>query len=328
MDLRALLTTHLKLRHLVIVLAVAEQGSLVRAAEELYLTQPALSRALREAEHAVGAPLFERTARGMVPTPAGEACLEHAKAIVGHLSTLRRRVDELADPAVGLVQVGAHVTGANLLLPRAVARLNAEKPRVEVRLREAPPETLIQELGNGDLDLLVGRVTDHPSTARLRLVPLYREDFRIVAAAWHPAHALPEVSLQDLVAHRWVVPLANTPLRDELEQNFRNAGLALPAQQVESGAPATVRTLVVEGGFLALMPESMALAEPDVKILGLHLNGLAQQVGLLLHPDRPLAPSAALLAEKLREVGDEMARELADRALPAPDETGNGRIGS
>ena len=110
MDLRALLTTHVKLRHLVIVLTVAEQGSLVRAAEELYLTQPALSRALREAEHAIGAPLFERTARGMVPTLAGEACLEHAKAIVGHLSTLRRRVDELADPASGLVKVGAHVT--------------------------------------------------------------------------------------------------------------------------------------------------------------------------------------------------------------------------
>lgn len=319
MDLRALLTTHVKLRHLVIVLTVAEQGSLVRAAEELYLTQPALSRALREAEHAIGAPLFERTARGMVPTLAGEACLEHAKAIVGHLSTLRRRVDELADPASGLVKVGAHVTGANLLLPRAVARLTAEKPRVEVRLREAPPETLIQELGNGDLDLLVGRVTDHPSTARLRLVPLYREDFRIVAAPWHPAHAMPEVSLQDLADFRWVVPLANTPLRDELEQNFRNAGLAPPAQQVESGAPATVRTLVVEAGFLALMPESMALAEPDVKILSLHLNGLAQQVGLLLHPDRPLAPSAALLAEKLREVGEEMARELAERALPSSD---------
>ncbi|MFB9857134.1 LysR substrate-binding domain-containing protein [Paenarthrobacter aurescens] len=311
MDLRALLTTHLKLRHLVIVLAVSEHGSLVRAAEELYLTQPALSRALREAEHAVGASLFERTGRGMVPTPAGAACLEHAKAIVGHVSTLRRRVDELNDPDAGLVQVGAHVTGANLLLPRAVARLMADKPRVEVRLREAPPETLIQELGSGDLDLLVGRVTDHASTARLRLIPLYREEFRIVAASTHPAHDLPDVSLHDLVANRWVVPLANTPLRDELELNFKNAGLAPPAQHVEAGAPATLRTLVVEGGFLALMPESMAVAEPHIKILDLHLDGLAQQVGLLLHPDRPLTPSAALLADKLRQVGSEMERNLA-----------------
>lgn len=318
MDLRALLTTHLKLRHLVIVLAIAEQGSLVRAAEELYLTQPALSRALREAEHAVGAPLFERTGRRMVPTMAGQACLEHAKAIVGHLGTLRRRVDELTDPEGGVVRVGAHVTGANLLLPRAVARFTAERPRVEILLREAPPEALIQELGSGDLDLLVGRVTDHPSTSRLRLVPLYREDFRIVAAPWHPVHAVPNASLQDLVGYPWVVPLVNTPLRDELEENFRSAGLAPPAQRVESAAPATLRTLVAEAGFLALMPESMAVAEPGLQMLGLHLTGLAQQVGLLLHPDRPLTPNAVMLAEKLREVGDEIGRELLDATPIAP----------
>ena len=312
MDLRALLTTHLKLRHLVIVLAIDEHGSLVRAAEELYLTQPALSRALREAELAVGAPLFERTGRRMVPTEAGQACLEHAKAIVGHLRTLRRRVDELTDPEAGVVRVGMHVTGANLLLPRAVARFTAEWPRVEVLLREAPPETLIQELGNGDLDLLVGRVTDHASTARLRLVPLYREDFRVVAAPAHPVHGLQNATLNDLLGYPWVVPLANTPLRDELEENFRSAGLAAPAQRVETATPATLRTLVSEAGFLALMPESMAAVEPGLKMLELHLTGLAQQVGLLLNADRPLTPNASRLAGKLREVGEEIQQELVD----------------
>ncbi|MEV7607247.1 LysR substrate-binding domain-containing protein [Paenarthrobacter sp. NPDC089322] len=310
MDLRGLLTTHLKLRHLVIVLAIEEQGSLVRAAEELYLTQPALSRALGEAEKAVGCALFERTGRRMVPTPAGLAYLEHARAIVGHLGTLQRRVDELTDPNVGLVRLGAHVTGANLLIPRSIARFTAERPRVEVRLREAPPETLIQELGNGDLDLLVGRVTDHPSTSRLRLVPLYREDFRIVAAPSHPAHRLPNATLKDLVEYPWVVPLANTPLRDELEENFRNARLGSPARRVESSTPATVRTLVAESGFLALMPESMAVAEPGLKVVKLHLDGLAQQVGLMFHADRPIALSAQLLASTLQDVGAEIGREL------------------
>ncbi|WP_347111037.1 LysR substrate-binding domain-containing protein [Paenarthrobacter sp. S56] len=310
MDLRGLLTTHVKLRHLVLVAAIAEQGSLVRAAEELYLTQPALSRALGEAERAVGAPLFERTGRRMVPTAAGLAYLEHSRAIIGHLDTLRRRVDELTDPNVGLVRLGAHVTGANLLIPRAIARFTAERPRVEVRLREAPPETLIQELGNGDLDLLVGRVTDHPSTSRLRLIPLYREDFRIVAAPSHPAHRIPNVTLADLVGYPWVVPLANTPLRDELEDNFRNAGLDSPGRRVESSTPATLRTLVAEAGFLALMPESMAKAEHGLQMLELRLAGLAQQVGLMFHADRPIALGAQLLARKLQEVGAEIKQEL------------------
>lgn len=106
------------------------------------------------------------------------------------------------------------------------------------------------------------------------------------------------------------MPLANTPLRDELEENFRAAGLTPPAQRVESGTPATLRTLVAEAGFLALMPESMAVAEPGLQMLELHLAGLAQQVGILLNRDRPLAPNAELFAGKLREVGEEIRREL------------------
>jgi DNA-binding transcriptional LysR family regulator len=114
------------------------------------------------------------------------------------------------------------------------------------------------------------------------------------------------------------VPLANTPLRDELEENFRNAGLAPPIQRVESGTPATLRTLVAEAGFLALMPESMAVAESGLQMLELHLAGLAQQVGILLHADRPLAPNADLFARKLREVGEEIGRDLlmAPAAVP------------
>jgi DNA-binding transcriptional LysR family regulator len=300
MDYKALVGSHLKLRHLVLVLAIAENGSLVRAAEELYLTQPALSRALREAESAVGASLFERTRHGMVPTAAGAACLEHARAVVGQVETLRRRIGELSDPHTGSVGIGAHVTGANLLVPRAVARLVAERPLIAVRIREAPPATLIHELDGGELDLLVGRVTDHPSTARLRLVPLYRESYRIVAAAGHPALQLPDAQLADLAVHPWAIPVAGTPLRDALEKAFASAGLEPPARQVECGTPAPTRTLVVEAGFLAVLPESMAAADPALRMHPLRLGGMAQDVGYMVAPDRPLTASARLLTEHLR----------------------------
>lgn len=299
MDHAALLNSHLKLRHLVLVLAIAEHGSLVRAAEELYLTQPALSRALREAEAAVGARLFQRTRHGMVPTAAGEACLEHASAVIGHVETLQRRVGELADPHTGSVSIGVHVTGANLLVPRAVARLVAERPLLDVRIREAPPATIIHELENGDLDLLVGRVTDHPSTARLRLVPLYREPFRIVAAVGHPALQLVGAGLEELSAYPWAIPVAGTPLRDALESGFHAEGVTPPAQQVECGTPAPTRTLVVEAGFLAVLPESMVVEDEAMAMHDFRLPGLAQDVGYMVSPDRPLTASAKLLTEQL-----------------------------
>lgn len=300
MDYRTLVGSHLKLRHLVLVLAIEEHGSLVRVADELYMTQPALSRALREAESAVGASLFERTRHGMVPTLAGQACLEHARSIVGHVETLGRRVTELADPRSGSVGIGVHVTGANLLVPRAVARLVAERPLIDVRIREAPPATLIHEVDGGDLDLLVGRVTDHSSTARLQMVPLYREPFRIVAAVDHPALDLTRANLVDLAGYPWAIPVNGTPLRDALEQAFGSAGIGPPDCQVECGTPAPTRTLVVEAGFLAVLPESMAVADPALRMHPLRLGGMAQDVGYMIVPGRPLSASARLLVDHLQ----------------------------
>lgn len=312
MDYGTLVGSHLKLRHLVLVLAIEEHGSLVRAAEELYLTQPALSRALREAESAVGSSLFERTRHGMVPTLAGAACLEHARSIVGHVETLHRRITELTDPQSGSVGIGAHVTGANLLVPRAVARLVAERPLIDVRIREAPPATLIHEVEGGDLDLLVGRVTDHPSTARLQMVPLYREPFRIVAAADHPALDLPDATLTDLARYPWAIPVAGTPLRDALETAFRAEGLGPPARQVECGTPAPTRTLVVEAGFLAVLPESMAVSDPALRMHPLRLGGMAQDVGYMVVPGRPLTASARLLADHLKAEAALIGAALSD----------------
>lgn len=300
MDYGTLVGSHLKLRHLVLVLAIEEHGSLVRTAEELYLTQPALSRALREAESAVGASLFERTRHGMVPTLAGAACLDYARSIVGHVETLRRRIGEFSDPQNGSVGIGVHVTGANLLVPRAVARLVAERPLIDVRIREAPPATLIHEVDGGDLDLLVGRVTDHPSTARLQMVPLYREPFRIVAGVDHPVMGIPHATLADLAPYPWAIPVGGTPLRDALEKAFGAEGLGPPARQVECGTPAPTRTLVVEAGFLAVLPESMAAADPALQMHPLRLGGMSQDVGYMVVPGRPLTASAQLLAEHLR----------------------------
>lgn len=84
---------------------------------------------------------------------------------------------------------------------------------------------------------------------------------------------------------------------------------------------------MVESGFLALMPESMAVAEPNVKVLDLHLDERAQQVGLLPHRDRPLTPSAAWLADKLREAGAEMGARTCRNQCGSPEEAGGKQPG-
>lgn len=310
MDFGAFFTEHLKLRHLALVLAVAEYGSLGRAASELYLTQPALSRLLREVETVMGAVLFERTRHGMVPTAAGTVCLEHARAMAGQVDAMRRRFHDLADPYTGSVGIGAHVIGTNLLVPRAVARLTAERPRIEVRIREAPPAELLRALDGGDLDLLAGRITDHPSTAGLKLVPLYRESYRIIAAANHETH-VNHIVLADLCHYPWAVPVNGTVLREALEAAFASAGVGFPERHVECGTPASIRTLVAEAGYLALMPESMAAADTGLGMLPLRLEGMAHDVGYMVNPDRPLPAAALLLIDHLQTEATRIEAEIA-----------------
>ncbi|MFJ2619075.1 LysR substrate-binding domain-containing protein [Glutamicibacter sp. NPDC087344] len=311
MDYGVMLGSDIKIRHLVLVVAIFEYGSLARASEGLFMTQPALSRALKEAETAVGGALFERTRQGMLATPAGKAYVEHARSILGEVETLRRRVRELNDPNSSSVSVGAFVTGANLLVPRAVAHLAEDHPNTIIRISEAPPETLIQELITGDLDLLVGRITPHPSTAQLKLVSLYREPYRIVAKQGHPALERHNKKLHRLAEFPWAMPIAGTPLYDSLIDEFNASGVPLPKRRLECATPAPLRTLLLESGYLAIMQESMVETEPQLQMHSLKISGLAQDVGYMLSPDRPLTRATELLIDYLTSEANRIGQQLA-----------------
>lgn len=301
MDLSALMGNHLKLRHLALVLAIEDHGSLIRTAEALYLTQPALSRSLREIEQTMGTPLFDRSPTGMRPTAAGFAVLEHARAVIGHIETMERRVTELNDPGAGLVRVGAHVTGANSLVPRATGKLLEARPAMRVTIREAPPDVLIEELLRGEIDVLVGRMTSHESTADLDLVPLYHEPFRVAVGTHHPFLNESEIKLSTLQPQNWVTPVRGTPLRDSWERAFLTAGLALPTVQVECGTPMPAKVLARDFGFLAVLPESLIVEDPDLASLPMRFPQMTDLVGLMLAPGRQATAAASLLIEALRD---------------------------
>jgi DNA-binding transcriptional LysR family regulator len=117
-----LLSGRLKLRHLVLVTAIAEQGSVLRAAEHLHLAQPAVTRGLREVEHLLGVELFVRGPRGVTPTLFGEAFIEHARAVQAELRRAGERIAGLADGDAGTVTVGTLLTATNVPAPSPRSR--------------------------------------------------------------------------------------------------------------------------------------------------------------------------------------------------------------
>jgi len=159
MDAPRLLDGRLKLRHLRLVDALSEHGSVVGAAAHLRVTQPVLTRALRDLEEILGVSLYDRGPRGITPTLYGSAFTEHARTVLAQLTQAGRHLAELADAGLGTVTVGTHLAGSNLLLPRAIAALKADRPHLTVVIHEASPEALLADLQAGRVDFVVGRLT-------------------------------------------------------------------------------------------------------------------------------------------------------------------------
>ncbi|WUI03752.1 LysR substrate-binding domain-containing protein [Spirillospora sp. NBC_00431] len=295
-----LLNGRLKLRHLVLVVAIADQGSVLRAAEHLHLAQPAVTRSLREVENILGVELFTRGPRGVTPTMFGDAFTEHARAVLAELRRAGERITGLADGEVGTVTIGTLLAGSNVLLPRAIAALKADRPGITVIVQEATFDAQVPRLLDGEIDLILGRLNPIGDLRGLRQITLYGEPVRLVARRGHPARARRDLRLADLLGYPWVLPLEQTALRAELEQVFRAEGLVPPGNLVECTSVLTVRTLVRDTDMIAALPELVARTDADIAPLPVPLEAVRRQVGVTLPAHRAPTPSARLMLDHLR----------------------------
>ncbi|PKL99441.1 MAG: pca operon transcription factor PcaQ, partial [Gammaproteobacteria bacterium HGW-Gammaproteobacteria-7] len=183
----------IKFRHLLCFLEVARQGSVARAAEVLAISQPAVSKTLKELEEVLAASLFDRSKQGAVPTAAGLAFLRYAGPSV---QALREGVRSLrsGEHEAGVVRLGVLSTVESSLLPEVVRRLHKQHAALVVSVVTGPSAHLLDQLRVGALDLVVGRMTDSPQIEGLTFEHLYSESMILVV---RPAHPLLQADLRD-----------------------------------------------------------------------------------------------------------------------------------
>jgi DNA-binding transcriptional LysR family regulator len=140
------------LRHFALV---AQHGTFTAAARHAHVTQPALTASIQRLEGQMGAKLFDRGPGGASLTAAGDALLPRARAALAALEEGRRAVSEVMGLAVGSVRVGAGATVCTYYLPRTLARFRASYPGVQILLREATPDALLDDLDAGELDMVI-----------------------------------------------------------------------------------------------------------------------------------------------------------------------------
>lgn len=313
-----LLDGRLKLRHLVVVDALTEQGSLVAAAAHLRVTQPALTRTLHELEEILGVELYERHPRGITPTIYGAAFTEHARAVLAQLNQAGRHVSELANAQRGAVTVGIHLAGSNVLLPRAVARLKARRPNISVTIREGNPEGLLAELESGRLDFIVGRIASQLARSYTMQRILYDEAIRIAVRNGHPACELDRPALADLLDFPWILPGTETALRAELEQLFLRQDLPLPESRVECTSILTLRNLLIETEMVAALPSLIVRDDERLTALPVSLEPTSQAVGVTQPAHVAPSPSARALLDELVAVAAELRAAARGPGATAP----------
>ncbi len=229
------LVRRLRMRHLDLLVALADSGSMRAAASRLNLSQPALSKMLGEIEAGFGTRLFERTAHGLLANAAGNAAIYRARVILGELSRSKDEVDALRDGAEGLLRLGTLSVTATV--PQAIIELRRRLPTAYVQVQEGRVRELIQRLLNGELDCVFGAVTPELLTSsQLSLLKpelLVEDELCVLCAQEHGLSRKRRLSWNDVHGRPWVAPPKDTLVRQALMTAFLNAGLEPPEPAVE-----------------------------------------------------------------------------------------------
>ena len=294
----------LKLRDLRLLLAVAERGSMAKAAVALNMTQSGVSRAIADLEQTLGFSLLDRTAQGVEPTPFGRALLAGSVAI---LDELRRSVDEiehLADPTSGELRLGCTEPMLWGIVPAIIDRLVRKHPRVSFQVIQGDPARLrFGELRERRIELALSAITGPADDLDTEV--LFDERRFIVAGRASRWAARRRVALADLVDAHWAIPTHESPARVILEDLFRTSGLPVPAISLVSFSLPLHAGLVSTGRFLSVLPESMlrfCAGRMALKALPIALPPRPAPVGITTLKGRTVSPIARLFIEQARLV--------------------------
>ena len=292
---------------------------MVRAAEAIGLTQPAVTKAVRDLESDLGVRLFERGNRGVTPTIYGEALVRHARRVLAQLAHAAEEIDGLAHGTGGRVAVGTLLAASAWLLPRAIARLRAERPRVVVDVVEGTEDRLQSMLLRGDLDMVAGRLSGFRHRAGIHHEPIYSEGIVVLVRPGHPLARRKRLSLADLRVADWILPPHETTLRGQIEKAFFDAELDPPPCAVQSVSLLTNRRLLYDSDLIGVWPRSVAadtLAQGRLVSLPVRLAEILWPVGVSTRKHARLSPAADALLSMLYVVGRGSAGNETPRFEP------------
>ncbi len=285
----------IKFRHLDAFSAIARARSLKNAAEQLRLTQPAISRTLKELEEIAGVMLMERSRSGVVLTPEGEVFLQFAEQSTSALRIGLNSVRGIGG-ASGRLKVGALPSVASGLLPRAVLEFARASRDTQLEIHEGPHFDLTSRLRSGVLDLVIGRLGRPKTMDGLSFRQLYTEEVVVVTAAGGPAATVR--SYAELENFQVLYPPEDSAIRPLVARLLISQGVPLFSNRIESASSAFGRAVTLTDTrtvwFISRGVVADDLREGRLVTLDVDTSATVGAVGIMSRSDE--IPSAAARA--------------------------------
>jgi LysR family transcriptional regulator, regulator of abg operon len=290
------------------LLAVVDSGSIRGAARELSISQPALTRSVRQIEAELQVKLFERTARGVVPTRAGRAFLARTRMIHNELGRARDELAQIASEHAGSVALGVGAQAAIHLVPPALAQFRREHANAEVRVVDGPAHVLLPRLREGSLDFVICARPQGKLDAHIKGHPLFTHRLIVSGRRGHPLrHAR---SLRELVDASWVIYTPTGWSGAIIPDMFEKHGLPPPKSVVRSDSHTALLTIIARTdivGALSSMLLGQKLARDFFEPFELKERLPEYAYYLFLRIDSPLTPVAAAMVAAIKAVARQVA---------------------
>lgn len=306
------LGARLKMRHLALLLNIQQYGSLTRVAEQMSSSQPAITNTLTELEGMFGAPLFDRSVRGMAPTALGKVVLARARAMVHDLGHLVRDMETVQSGHAAHLHIGVIPFISGRMLSAAIQRTFPEGDRrLTVTIHEGTSDQLLLQLRDHAVDIVVARASSAVAVDGARFEMLYRQQPRLIASR-RLAARLSRIRLDwpALAELDWILGAPHTPMREQVAGIFLAAGLTPPAPIVESYSSKLIGELIsASDTAVTIVPAD--IAEELVRIAGVAIvpysfDWTLPPIAMFTRAEGLHRPVDKLFSDSLRQVCSEI----------------------
>src|SRR5262245_5549616 len=305
----------LKLRDLHILMTVAQCGGMGKAAAQLAVSQPAISKAIGDIEFTLGVRLLDRTAQGVEPTLYGRALLRWGSAVFDDLRQGVEEIEFLADPTVGEVRIASTEPMTAGLVPAVIDRLSKQFPGLVFNVMQAgTTELQYRDLRERNVDLILGRMVTPIADEDLNVEILFDDPILVVAGINSKWLQRRRIAPAELINEAWCLPRYDSFVGSRFSEAFRAAGLDMPRHTVRSNSIQLFNALLATGRFLSVLSGSTLQFSGErlaLKALPVNLPIRPGPVGIVSLKNRTISPVAQLFIDCARKIATPLSKVKA-----------------